>query len=137
MDFNHTLPIQIRFNDVDLAQHVNNAVYQEYFDLGRVSYFGQVIGENMDFTGLSLVIASFKVDFFQPVFLNDKIEVKTSISSIGNKSLEMKQQIIGVGDLSVKAESVTVMVCYNYTERLSVVVPEDWREKIKLFEIPH
>lgn len=35
----HTLPLQLRFNDVDMMGHVNNAVIMEFFDLGKSSYF--------------------------------------------------------------------------------------------------
>ena len=35
----HTLPLQLRFNDVDMMGHVNNAVIMEFFDLGKSHYF--------------------------------------------------------------------------------------------------
>jgi acyl-CoA thioester hydrolase len=134
MNFYHSLPVQIRFNDTDPAGHVNNSVYMEYFDLGKVSYFSEVTGSSMDFGGTSLVIASFKVDFFEPVFLNDSIEVKTRIGSIGNKSLEMMQQVCRKGYSEPLAASVTILVCFNYSGQHSEVVPDEWREKILLFE---
>ena len=36
--FNHTLPIQLRFNDVDKFGHVNNTVYFSFYDLGKTEY---------------------------------------------------------------------------------------------------
>jgi acyl-CoA thioester hydrolase len=134
MNFYHSIPVQIRFNDADPAQHVNNTVYQEYFDLGKVSYFREVTENPMNFNGISMVVASFKVDFFQPVFLDDKIEVKTRISVLGTKSLEMVQHLYKVGESSPKAVSVTIMVCYNYSTQLSEGIPEAWKEKIRSFE---
>lgn len=35
IQFNHTLPIQLRFNDVDKFGHVNNTVYFSFYDLGK------------------------------------------------------------------------------------------------------
>lgn len=134
MNFYHSIPVQIRFNDTDPAQHVNNSVYQEYFDLGKVSYFREVTGQTMDFKGLSMVVASYKVDFFQPVFLEDKIEVKTKISVLGTKSLEMVQHVYKVGDSAPKAASSTIMVCFNYSAQLSEDLPEIWKAKIRSFE---
>ena len=32
--FRHTLPLQLRFNDIDLLGHVNNSVYFSFYDLG-------------------------------------------------------------------------------------------------------
>ena len=40
--FHHTLPIQLRFNDVDKFGHVNNTVYFSFYDLGKTEYFGSV-----------------------------------------------------------------------------------------------
>ena len=35
IQFNHTLPIQLRFNDVDKFGHVNNTVYFSFLDTIR------------------------------------------------------------------------------------------------------
>ena len=40
--FHHTLPIQLRFNDVDKFGHVNNTVYFSFYDLGKTEYFASV-----------------------------------------------------------------------------------------------
>ena len=41
IQFNHTLPIQLRFNDVDKFGHVNNTVYFSFYDLGKTEYFAR------------------------------------------------------------------------------------------------
>ena len=43
--FHHTLPIQLRFNDVDKFGHVNNTVYFSFYDLGKTEYFATVCPE--------------------------------------------------------------------------------------------
>lgn len=134
MEFFHSVPVQIRFNDVDIAQHVNNAVYQEYFDLGRLAYFKDVIGEPMNFDGVAPVIAGIKIDFYQPVLLYDQIKVVTRITMLGNKSIEMVQQIIAGNEPVLRAESVTVMVCFHYGKQVSHPLPEEWKMKILAFE---
>jgi acyl-CoA thioester hydrolase len=134
MKFNHSLPVQIRFNDTDPAQHVNNSVYQEYLDLGRLAYFRKVMGRTMVFNDLSLVIASIKIDFFKPVLLSDRIRVETRITTLGNKSLEMVQQVVRAGEEEPCAVGTTVLVCFDYRHQRSEVIPERWREKINRFE---
>ncbi len=134
MEFYHSLPIQIRFNDIDLAQHVNNSVYQEYFDLGRLNYFEKVMGKAMRFSGLSLVIASCKVDFFKPLFLHDAVYVETRVEVLGTKSLEMVQRIMHRGEPEPRALAVTIMVCFNYATQVSENLPDLWKDKIRKFE---
>jgi acyl-CoA thioester hydrolase len=134
MNFYHTLPVQIRFNDLDPARHVNNAVYAEYFDLGKVSYFREVTGQPLNFEGLSLVVAGYRIDFFLPVFAEDQIEVKTRVHVLGNKSLELEQHLCLIGDKTPRGVSSTTMVCFNYSSRQSEFIPEAWKEKIRTFE---
>lgn len=42
IEFHHSLPIQLRFNDVDKFGHVNNTVYFSFYDLGKTEYFASV-----------------------------------------------------------------------------------------------
>ena len=46
--FRHTLPLQLRFNDIDLLGHVNNSVYFSFYDLGKARYFETVKAQNID-----------------------------------------------------------------------------------------
>lgn len=134
MNFKHTLPIQIRFNDIDLAGHVYNAVYQEYFDLARVDYFKNSLGNLLSWTKTGLVIASIHIDYSIPILLTDKIEVRTKVSEIGNKSLEMIQEITKIGETAPAAIGKTILVCFNMPSRTSVEIPDSWKENIRKFE---
>ncbi len=134
MNFKHKLPIQIRFNDIDLAGHVYNAVYQEYFDLARVDYFSKSLGNSLSWVKTGLVIASIHIDYSTSIVLTDKVEIKSKVSSLGNKSLEMIQEITKEGETEPAAVGKTVLVCFDMPTRTSVEIPESWKEKITLFE---
>ncbi len=43
-DFKHSVPVQMRFSDVDGFGHVNNGVYNDYYDIGRMYYMRDVLG---------------------------------------------------------------------------------------------
>jgi acyl-CoA thioester hydrolase len=40
--------IQVRFADIDVMGHVNNAVYLSYFEMTRVHYFQELLGLTWD-----------------------------------------------------------------------------------------
>ena len=130
----HIVPVQIRFNDIDLMGHVYNAKYQEFFDLASLKYFETVLGELISWTHKGLVIASVKVDYMQPTFLEDEIHVETSVSSLGEKSLEMKQAVYKHNSLDPVAVCKSVMVCFDMKARISEPIPEEWRKKFTNFE---
>jgi acyl-CoA thioester hydrolase len=134
MNFFHKLPVQIRFNDVDLANHVNNAVYMEYCDLSRYDYFRTIIGDTDVFRGTGLVIASSTIDFFKPVFLHDKIHILSRVINLGNKSLVLLQHVVREGSDEPVSVCTTIMVCFNHATQSSEVIPDTWRKKIVEFE---
>lgn len=131
--FRHAVPIQIRFNDIDMMGHINNAKIQEYFDIGRVHYFMNLFGELFD-GELALVIASNKTDFFYPVLFAHSVEVRTTIYHFGNKSLKMLQQICLVGDGSVVSSCDSVLVCFRKDTKETASIPAEWKETVEKFE---
>lgn len=132
--FHHSTPVQIRFNDIDIMAHVNNSVYQNFFDLARTHYFGKVFSEKIDWKKTALVLAKITIEYLNPIFLEEKIEVLTKVHSIGNKSLQMIQKIINSETGEVKAINDAVLVAFGIKEDTAVPIPEQWKSDINFFE---
>ena len=66
--YHHSLPIQIRFNDVDRYGHVNNNSYFAYYDLGKEEYLRNVLKVDYRKSEVVPVIANINADFIQPIF---------------------------------------------------------------------
>lgn len=130
----HITPIQIRFNDIDMMRHVYNAKYQEFFDLARMKYFEDVLGDLISWTHRGLIIASVKVDYIQSTFLNDKLQVVSHVTSLGEKSLEMTQQVYKNNQQDPVAVGKTIMVYFDMKKRISEIIPQEWREKFIDYE---
>ena len=62
-DFHHSIPVQIRFNDIDMLGHVNNTVYFSFFDLGKARYFEEVKKGHFDLSHIDIVVANINVNF--------------------------------------------------------------------------
>ena len=133
-DFHHRLFIQIRFNDVDGFGHINNAIYQEYFDLGRVDYIEKTLGPLFGAEDQHLVVVSNKTDFTRPLYLKDEIEVFTRIYRLGNKSLRMIQWLVKKGEETPRVTCDSVMVGFITTKEKGMVLPEVWRQRFNVFE---
>lgn len=122
--------IQIRFADVDILGHVNNVNLQHYFDLGKNTYFQQVLGLNHVIGEQGLITAATNTSYLGQTRLTDQIYVETSVEKIGDKSLTMLQRIIDHANGDVRAESRSVMVAFNFNTQESISVPDSWRTKI-------
>lgn len=133
--FHHRLPVQIRFNDVDLYGHVNNNSYFSYYDLGKEGYLSQVLPGNFRHAPIVPVIANINADFIKPIFHNDEIVVETRISHIGQKSFTLHQRAVRGEQHEVVCECRTVMVCFDLKTQTSAEMPEEYRKAILDFEL--
>jgi acyl-CoA thioester hydrolase len=130
----HITPVQIRFNDIDIAAHVNNAVYQNYFDLAKTHFFEQIFGPLIDWKIKGLVLAHIEIDYYSPTYLDDEIIVESSITKIGSKSFDMTQVVRSknsIGEEGIKCISRSIMVGYHYKEAYSFALPNDWVNALK------
>ena len=131
----HILPLQIRFNDIDMMGHVNNAVIMEFFDLGKSQYFAEagipVTPEEGDFT---VMVVHIEVDFHSQIRWGDSIAVTSFVSNWGNKSLRVKQQIINTVTGQPCATCSTVMSGYSRSSHTSAVIPDEVKERVMRFD---
>lgn len=131
--FHHTLPIQLRFNDVDKFGHVNNTVYFTYYDLGKTNYFATVY-PNLDWDKDGIVVVHIEVDFISQIYGTSNVAVQTAVSEIGNKSMTMLQRVIDTETNEVKCYCKSIMVAFDMEKHDSKEIPEDWKEAISAFE---
>jgi acyl-CoA thioester hydrolase len=134
-DFKVNTDVQIRFNDIDGLGHVNNSVYSQYFDQGRMHYFN-ILNDNqpVDWHEARLIIASTHIEFMRPIFLDENIEVLSKIYKLGNKSLKMLQHLIDKETGEIKASCKSVMVGFDPKTKQSLQLSEKWRSAIDGFE---
>lgn len=123
----HTLPIQIRFNDIDQMGHVNNAIIMEYFDLGKSAFFSAagIPPEEGDFT---VMIVHFEVDFTAQIHYHDQIAVTTAVRRIGTKSIAVEQHIVNQANGQDCAVCKTVMAGYRRSTRKSAPIPDELKD---------
>ena len=134
LTFFHETPLQIRFNDVDVMGHVNNSVYQNYFDVARLRYFEDIFGYRMNWYDNALVLVHIEIDFIKSVEMYDQVKVLTKIYQLGNKSLRMEQRIVGENPEDVRCFNRAVLSAFNYNEGKAVPLLNEWRAKIKKYE---
>lgn len=132
-EYHHRTPIQLRFNDIDMLGHVNNAIYFQYADLSKVAYFGQFMPDGFDPRRVSLVIAHIDCDYFAPIRASDSIAVLTAVASISNSSLILEQRIIDKHE-EVKAIVTTTMVNFDPSTGKPTPINEFWRKTLSEYE---
>ena len=134
IEFKSTLPIQIRFNDIDALGHINNNIYFSFFDLGKADYLDKIRGTSVSWTEGAIVLARLETDFASPVFYKEKIAVESKIIKIGDKSGTFLQRIINSKTKEVKCICKSIFVYVDAATQKTASVPHVWREAIEKFE---
>jgi len=137
LEVNHQEIIQIRFNDIDVLGHVNNAVQITYLDYGKLKYFEALKGQVLDWSGSELVMVNINVDFMEPIFISNQIVVKTKVYEIGNKSIKLVQVIKDYETNRVKTVCRSVMCGFDPKTNTSLLISDEWRDLINRFEKFH
>jgi acyl-CoA thioester hydrolase len=128
-----TTPVQVRFSDLDMARHVHNAVYLQYFELGRMDLLRHFMEKDHDWVRTGLILARNEVDHRKPIHLADPVQVQTWCGRIGDKSFDLMYAVQHVQDGSVFAEGRSVLVAFDYHQQTSIALPQTWRTALARF----
>lgn len=118
-------PIDIRFNDIDLIGHVNNATFLTYFEEARWRFFAEIYGKE-NLTDLNFIIASINIDYEKPIFPLDEPVVVMWVSDIGRKSFRFNYKILSKDKTKIFATGSSVQVFYDYSENRPINVPDEF-----------
>lgn len=133
-EFKHRLGVQIRFNDIDALGHVNNAIYMEFFDLGKATYFTDVNGGPVDWRTANVVVANVNCNYLAPIYFHEPIEVQTQAEYVHDRSVKLLQQLVNTSTGEVKCQCVVIMVGFDVKAGVSAPISDDWKQKLSAFE---
>lgn len=133
-NYRHRMPLQMRFNDIDMLGHLKNSVYLTFMDLAKARYFEAVNGGEVDIRKMGVVIVNINANFCAPTFFHEEIEVETGVVSIGEKSLMIEQRVRAVKTGQVKCTCRTIMSGFDIRTNTSVPISEEWIEKFERYE---
>ncbi|WP_306643752.1 acyl-CoA thioesterase [Sanyastnella coralliicola] len=126
--------VEIRFADIDVMGHVNNAVYLSYFEQARISFFNELVGKDWDWYELGILLARNEIDYKQPVLMSDHVIIRTRCEHVGNTSLVFAYDIYrtpkGQTEATIAAQGKSVLVCFDYKKQQKIEVPAEWKERL-------
>ncbi|MBB2922322.1 thioesterase family protein [Cellulomonas cellasea] len=92
--------MQVRWSDVDLFGHVNNAAYLRYLDDARFTLFPVMgVDEHGALTASLLVVVKHEIDYLAPLtFRPAPFAVEVWVPRIGTSSVDFAYEIVDVAD---------------------------------------
>ena len=134
-DFHFYHLIEVRYGDLDPQGHVNNAKILTYMEQARVFYLKHLkLWEGGSFLDIGIILADIHLTFRKAIQFGDPVRVGVRITRIGNKSMTSEYRIEDGRDASEFATGTSVLVAYDYHNKRSVPIPEEWRKAILQLE---
>lgn len=125
----------VRFRDLDPLNHVNNAVYNSYFEEARVRFIHTIpeFSASME-EGHSFVLVNINLDYINPVVYGDQIIVCSSVKEFGNSSITGLQAIFSRDGSELKAVAESTGVWFNLEKKRPARLPGIRDKEQYLFE---
>lgn len=112
----------LRFCDTDQLGHVNNAVYAEMFEAGRVEMLAPL---SLLSGPHAVVIARLEIDFLAEMNWPATVRIETAIARVGQKSVHVRQRLLVDGEETARSRSVLAVI--DVATRRAVPISDAWR----------
>ncbi len=133
-DFAHRISLAVRWGDIDMLGHLNNAKYFTYDESSRIEYFqGLSADDPRMWKDYGLILASIGADFIAQVHYPATLEIGTRVVRIGRTSLNTLSAMFQDGTLVAAVRGV--LVWFDYANQKTVAVPASTRDWIRGREV--
>ncbi len=99
----HSFRVRVYFSDTDACGIVYHARYLDFAEHARTEMLRAALPEVpqrwLACSGLMFVVRSISIDYIRPAYLDDELQVISSMDKIGNVSAVIKQDIMREDDL--------------------------------------
>lgn len=129
-------PIDVRYGDLDPQGHVNNAKFVTFFEHARIHYWRHLslFQAGSSFLEIGVILADLQISFLAPIQWENKVKVGVRAIQLGNKSMTFHQCIVDQHNGKQYAAGKVVLVAYDYHQRQSILIPQEWRQIIQKFD---
>lgn len=116
--------VDVRWRDLDMLGHLNQAVYHEYLEEGRaalVAQLGRLLGD------FAFVLAKVELNYRHEVRKDHgHVEILSAVTTVGKSSITIENRIL-TPDGTVAAEGTSVLVSWDAGARRSRPLTPDQR----------
>jgi YbgC/YbaW family acyl-CoA thioester hydrolase len=128
----HRYELDVRFYELDPYNHVNHAVYFQYFETARVALLAEAgyTLQAMQEAGMIWVVTELTARFLKPAQGGDHLMVETEVGDIGRVTSTWRQRILREDEVLVRQELLGAIT--NSGGR-PVRLPEPMRDALETY----
>lgn len=130
MGYVSTFTFDVRSYEIDVYDHVNNAVYVQWLEHGRCKLLQDMgfdyvnIGDKW---GVRFMTVRTEINYRRALKLGDRVSVATSVERFGTTSVTFKQTISTEGNPDPAADALVVVVYTDAKGGRPTPVPDEFR----------
>lgn len=119
------MSLQLRWSDLDVFNHVNNARYLTFLEQARIEWL-DALDEPSITEDFAPVVASATLDFKQPINYPARVFVELFTAKLGNSSVTLGHRIVAE-DRTLHCDGHVVMVWIDRHTGKSMALPDGVR----------
>jgi len=116
--------LRVRFGETDAAGVANNAVYLQYFEIGRIELLRKRGHSYADVhgSGIDLIVAEAGVRYLRPLWFDDEVAIHVHMTDLSRASFTFAYELFRGDELC--ATGFTRHACVQRPSMRPVRVPE-------------
>ena len=130
--FTFTTNIPIRITDLNYGNHVGNDTVLTIIHEARMQYLVSMGYTELEFAGIGMIMRDVAIEFKAELFYGDQVIAHVTTGEVSKAGFELIYKLEkDAGDKKVLvAAATTGMVCYDYSRKKIVMLPEEARLKL-------
>jgi acyl-CoA thioester hydrolase len=122
----HMMQFPVRWGELDVLGHVNNAQYLRYFEESRTAWC-EVIGRPLRNTGEGMILLKASVTYQKPIGYPANVRVDLHAGRVGNSSFTLINTLMLEGETEPACTGEFIIVWFDYIKNESKRVPNEIR----------
>lgn len=130
--FRFSTIIQIRITDLNYGGHVGNDSFLSLVHEARQQFLNHHGYGELEFEGVGLIMADAAIEFKAELNFKDHVQISVAATNFTRIGFDLfyKMEILSASGNIVAGKVKTGMLCYDYSLRKVVTVPEKAKEKL-------
>lgn len=116
--------IPIRITDINYGGHVGNDSILTLIHEARMQFLKKLNYSEMDLGGVSLIMSDAGIEFKSELFYGDSVKIYVACDDISGVGFNFYYKVVHAETEKVISLVKTGMVCFDYSKRKIVAVPE-------------
>ena len=128
-NFSFSTEIPIRITDINYGGHVGNDSILSILHEARMQYLRHHGYTEMQFEGVSMIMSDVSIQFKSEAFYGDVLKAEVQATEFTRAGFSIYYKLTKDG--TIVAIAKTGMVCYDYSRKKIVALPEEAKYKLE------